>query len=289
MKSVTAVVVTYNSKDSIERALQSVLDSTIAGEIELVMVDNASADGTATFVRERFPGCRIIETGENPGFGRACNLGARESQSEYILLLNPDAWVEGECVERLRGAMAGDARLGWAAPRLFYPDGRRQFNWAPTIGVFGEAVQQLRNRFESRGWVHDALPRLLRAFGDPGWYTAACALVRRGAWSEVEGFDPGFFLYFEDADLGLRLRRARWRAAQVDDARAFHDRHTPQATSENLVRSRESQLRYYRKHRPRWESRLVVGRQTRAAAKIADAGVRARMLAVCERARTAVD
>ena len=137
--------------------------------------------------------------------------------------------------------------------------------------------------------MHDALPRALRGLGDPGWYTAACALVRRRAWDEVDGFDPGFFLYFEDADLGLRLRRAGWRAAQVDDARAFHDRHTPGASSESLVHYRESQLRYYRKHRPRWESRLVVDKQTRAAAKIQDAGVRARMLAVCERARAAVD
>jgi GT2 family glycosyltransferase len=289
MKSVTAVVVTYNSKDSIERPLQSVVDSTIADEIELVLVDNASADGTAAFVRERFPGCRVIESSENLGFGRACNLAARESASEHILLLTPDAWVDAPCVERLRGAMAGDARLGWAAPRLFYPDGRLQFNWAPTIGILGEAVQQLRNRFESRGWVHDALPRLVRSLGDPGWYTAACGLVRRRAWDAVDGFDPGFFLYFEDADLGLRLRSAGWRAGPVDDARAFHDRHTPQATSETLVHSRESQLRYYHQHRPRWESRLVVGKQTRAAAKIQDAVVRARMLAVCERARAAVD
>ena len=121
MKSVTAVVVTHNSKDSIERPLQSVVDSTIADQIELVLVDNASADGTADLVRQRFPGCRVIDAGENLGFGRACNLGARESESEHILLLNPDAWVDAACVERLRGAMAGDQRLGWAAPRLFVP------------------------------------------------------------------------------------------------------------------------------------------------------------------------
>ena len=104
MKSVTAVVVTHNSKDSIERPLQSVVDSTIADQIELVLVDNASADGTADLVRQRFPGCRVIDAGENLGFGRACNLGARESESEHILLLNPDAWVDAACVERLRGS-----------------------------------------------------------------------------------------------------------------------------------------------------------------------------------------
>jgi GT2 family glycosyltransferase len=289
MKSVAVIVVAYNSRDTIERALRSVVDSTIAGEMEAVVVDNASSDGTPAFVRERFVQCRVIEAGENLGFGRACNLAASATESEFILLLNPDAWLEPTCLVRLRAAMRADARLAWAAPRLSYPDGRRQFNWAPTVGVFGEAAQQLRNQFESRAWVHGALPGVLRMLGDPGWYTAACGLVRRRAWDEVAGFDPGFFLYFEDADLGVRLRQAGWRAAPVDSALAFHDRRTPDATSERLVRYRESQLRYYRRHRPPWENRFVVKKQKRAAARIADDAVRARMLAVCERARVAPD
>jgi GT2 family glycosyltransferase len=289
MKSVAVIVVAYNSRDTIERALQSIVDSTIAGEVEAVVVDNASSDGTAAFVRERFPSCRVIEPGENLGFGRACNLAASETESEFILLLNPDAWVEPSCIERLRAAMVADEKLAWAAPRLFYPNGRRQFNWSPTISILGEAVQQLRNRLESASWVHVALPRVMRGFGGAGWYTAACGLMRRRAWDQVGGFDPGFFLYFEDADLGLRLRRAGWRTAPVDDARAVHDRRAPGALSDAMVRYRESQLRYYRKHRPRRESKLVVNRQTRAAARIADESVRARMLAVCERARVASD
>jgi GT2 family glycosyltransferase len=284
MTSVAVIVVAYNSRDTIEQALQSVVDSTIADEMEIVVVDNASSDGSAALVRQRFPSCRVIEPGENLGFGRACNVAASETQSEYILLLNPDAWVEPTCVERLRAAMVADEKLAWAAPRLFYPDGRPQFNWAPTISIFGEAVQQLRNRFESRACVHGAVPWVLRAMGSRGWYTAACGLVRRRAWNDVGGFDPGFFLYFEDADLGVRLRKAGWLAAPVESAVALHDRRKPGAASETLVRYRESQLRYYRLHRPRWENRYVVKRQKRAAAKIADAAVRARMLAVCERA-----
>jgi GT2 family glycosyltransferase len=289
MKSVSVIVVGYNSRDSIERSLRSVTDSTIADDLELVVVDNASSDGTAAFVRERFPSCRVIEPGENLGFGRACNLAAGETESELILLLNPDAWVEPSCIERLRAAMIADESLAWAAPRLSYPDGRRQFNWAPTISIFGEALQQVRNQFESRAWVHGALPRVVRALGDRGWFTAACGLVRRRAWNEVGGFDPEFFLYFEDADLGLRLREAGWRAVEVEEARAVHDRRTLAAESEAMVRYRESQLLYYCKHRTRRENRVLLNRQTKGAAKIADAAARARLLAVYERARAAAD
>jgi GT2 family glycosyltransferase len=266
MTSVTVLIVAHDSSPSLERALTSVEAS--SDDLEIVLVDNASSDGTVELVRARFPRCRLIESGENLGFGRACNLAARATTGELILLLNPDAWVDTTCVDRLRQAMASDPRLAWAAPRLHYPGGRRQFVWAPTVGIFGEAIQRLRNRFERRRWAHDLLPRMVRALGDPGWYSAACALVRRRAFDEIGGFDPGFFLYFEDADLGLRLRRAGWRLAQIGDASAFHDRHAPPPST--LVRYRESQLRYYRKHRPRWENRVLLRMQTKQARHTAE-------------------
>jgi GT2 family glycosyltransferase len=311
MSPVSVILVGHNSRPFLERALASLCEEApersprpvevgdergglaparqAGSDLDLVLVDNASTDGTADLVRARFPRCRVIEAGENLGFGRACNLGVRESTGEHILFLNPDAWVDPSCIDHLRRAMQSDPRIGWAAPRLFYPDGRRQFIWAPTVGVVGEALRLLRNRFERRQWSHGLLPRALRALGDPGWYTAACALLRRRAWDEVGGFDPGFFLYFEDADLGLRLRQAGWRLAQVAEARAYHDRHLPSASSGAMAHYRESQLRYYRKHRPRWENRVLLRKQTREARNVADEAMRARLLEVCGRAREALE
>jgi N-acetylglucosaminyl-diphospho-decaprenol L-rhamnosyltransferase len=148
--------------------------------------------------------------------------------------------------------------------------------------MFGEAVQRLRNRFESRAWVQGPVPRVLRALGDRGWFTAACGLVRRRAWDAVGGFDPGFFLYFEDADLGVRLREVRWVSKEIAAARAIHDRRRPRASSDAAVRYRQSQLRYYRKHRPPWESRLLLRKLRRDAARIEDVATRVRLRQVCE-------
>ena len=288
MQSVCAVIVGHDSRAFLERALGSV-ERALRPTDELLLVDNLSTDGTADFVRARFPRCRVIESGENLGFGRACNLAVQDTAKELILLLNPDAWVDPSCVERLRQAMAADGTLGWAAPKLAYPDGSPQFIWGPTLGVFGEVLQRTRNRFERRRWAHVLLPRLLRLGGDPGWFSAAVGLLRRDAWLEVGGFDPGFFLYFEDADLSLRLRRAGWKLAEVESALAFHDKQGPSASSNRMVRYRESQLRYYRKHRPRWENRFLLRRVGRKAARMTEGATRASLLAVCERARRAFE
>lgn len=249
--------------------------------LETVVVDNASTDGSLEAVREpeaQDPALRLIASARNLGFGAACNLAVRETRGRYLLLLNPDAWIDATSLRRLVEALEADARLGVAAPGLHYPDGSLQLGWAPPVGVPGEAVQRFRNRFEGRAWNHGLLPRLLRPLLGQGWFSAACLLVRRRAFEEVGGFDEGFFLYFEDADLGLRLGRVGWRQRQVKEARARHVRGvtTTATMGEGRCRQEErggrwqpgltvdverayraSQLRYYRLHRPRWESRYL--------------------------------
>jgi GT2 family glycosyltransferase len=257
-----AVVVSHDSARVLPRCLESLAEAA-AGRLEVVVVDGGSKDGSPDLVRAQFPFARVLELGGNRGFGAADNRGATEVASDALLLLNPDAWLVGDALDRLTDALDGDLRLGLVAPRLRYPDGRPQFVWAPDRGVVGEALQKARNRFEARGWSHRPLERLLRLL-DPGWLTVACALVRRAAFDQVGGFDPGYFLYFEDVDLGLRLRRAGWRAAVVEGATACHLGGGGGALSEvTMLHYRQSQLRYYRQHRPAWEARVLLWRLRR--------------------------
>ncbi len=271
--SISVLVVNHDSgrhlRDCLRRLHQLAADwpAAAAGGIELLVVDNASMDGSEKAVEESRRALeasplsvRLIDAGANLGFGAACNLGAADAGGRYLLLLNPDAWTDARSLRALWRALESDRRLAAAAPALVYPDGSPQFTWAPTVGVAGEAVQRLRNGFEAGAWNHGLLPALLGPFLGPGWFSAACLLLRRSAFEKAGGFDPGFFLYFEDADLGLRLARAGWRQRRVPGARATHVRGvtTGQPPTRALrpeveLHYRASQLRYYDLHRPRWE------------------------------------
>lgn len=300
---VSALVVSFNAGANLRRCLEHLRDSAEflrAGRVgqaaprptlEAVVVDNASSDGSAATAREfgqagaeALP-VRLIQSRRNVGFGAACNLAALEARGRYLLLLNPDAWIDGPSLLRLVDAAEADDRLAVAAPALHYPDGSPQFGWAPPVGVFGEAIQKVRNRCENAGCSHDLLPRLLRSLVGAGWYTAACLLVRRSAFEAVGGFDEGFFLYFEDADMCLRLQRAGFRLRGVAGARAWHVRGavtgggrerrlTP--TAERYYRA--SQLRYYDLHRPRWERLYLRRRLRRKFRRVADEEQRTALL-----------
>lgn len=277
---ITAIVVSYESGSYLERCLGS-LESLAEEGHEIVVVDNASSDGSAELAREGFPFCRVMALDRNIGFGAANNLAAREASGDCLLLVNPDAWLEEGCVKALAAVLQSSPRLGMVAPTLRYPNGDRQFSWNPTRGVVGESVQRFRNRFEKRAWAHGPCARLLRALGDPGWLSASCALVRRQAWDAVGGFDEDFFLYFEDVDLGARLAAAGWDLAEIRDATAFHEKGT---TLSNKLAYRESQFLHYAKHRPRWENRFLVRKQRRKFSREIDPEYRRQLLEIVDRA-----
>lgn len=249
---------------------------------EVIVADNASTDGSRQRVAREMPWVRLLELGKNPGFGTANNRAAEVAEGDRLLLLNSDAWPEPGCLPRLEAALDADPRLGAVAPELRYPDGRRQFCRAPTTGIVGEAIQKLRNPFEAAGWVHRLRPPF-----DPGWLTAACLMLRRRAFDQVGGFDEGYFLYYEDVDLCLRLRRAGWRIDDVPEATAVHvkggSRPGDAPAAERVAGSvayRRSQLRYYATHRPAWENAVLRWRLRRKFGHVEDPERRAELLAL---------
>lgn len=251
---ISVLIVNHNGGEWLGRCLGELHALEGSPFEEVIVADNASTDGSLSAVRRDFPSVRVLALGENLGFGAANNRAAALARGDRLLLLNSDAWPLPGCLPALDRALDLDPRRGWVSPRLSYLDGRRQFHWAPTTSVLGEAVQMVRNRFEARSWAHR-----LGLWPEPGWFTAACALLRREAFESVGGFDEDYFLYFEDVDLCLRLRRAGWHLAEAPDARAVHVKGGSQPAGGGAVGKeyRRSQLRYYRQHRPAWEGRLL--------------------------------
>jgi GT2 family glycosyltransferase len=268
---ISVLVVTYDAERELALCLQSLRDAArelepLGETLEVVVADNGSRDGTRAIVRDRFAEMRCLELGRNLGFGAANNHAAAAASGELLLLLNPDAWLAAGSLPRLVERLRSDPGLGLVSPRFCSPAGERQFDWVPSVSLLGEAVQRFRTSAGRGRFNVESLPRLLRAIGWSGWYTAACALVRRSAFEAVGGFDEGFFLYFEDVDLCTRLEQAGWRLELVPEALAYHvgssgRRAAPLADRKRRelveLEYRRAQLRYYRKHRPAWEQRLL--------------------------------
>ena len=221
--SVSAVVVSYNSAAYLPDCVRSLRAE---GVDEVVVVDNASADGSVAAVLASDPAVVVVETGANLGFGTGANRGVAATTGDYVLILNPDTVVEPGTVKALAEALDRDAGLGLVGPRMETPDGGlypsvRRF---PELGVaFGHAFLGLvrpGNRFTRRyrmlDWDHD------RPAADVDWVGGACLLVRRTAFDVVAGFDEGYFMYVEDVDLCWRLARAGWRIGYEPGGRVVH-------------------------------------------------------------------
>jgi GT2 family glycosyltransferase len=261
---ISAIIVNHDGEAHLGRCLESLEGS----GAEVLLVDNASRDGSLALVRERFPGVRVFPQEENLGFAAANNLAAAKASGETLLLLNADAWLEAGALDLLVAKVGDAPDIGLVAPRLRYPDGRRQFSWSPARGFVGEVLQKALNPFEAQAWVHGSMARWVARLVGATWYTAACVLVRAEAFRAVGGFDESYFMYFEDVDLCIRLEAAGWRLAQEPRAVVCHAGGAAGRSEVDDI-YRPSQLRFYQQHRPQWESRLMERRLRRRFGKAA--------------------
>ncbi len=291
---ISALIVNHNGERYLDRCLSSLGPAArdpqagAVEHLEIVLADNGSRDGSVALVRQSYPGVRVVEIGENLGFGVANNRAAEVAKGDALLLLNNDAWLADGCLDGLVGRLVEEDELGLVAPQLRYPDGGLQTSWSPEVSLMGEAARLLTNRFEGSPFNHGPLSRGLQRLGTGGWFTAACVLLRRRAFDQVGGFDPSFFLYFEDADLCRRLRQAGWKLAQEDSVVAFHEKSGSSAGGGEAARQgarraaieyRRAQLLYYRRHRAGWERRLLRTYLRRKYRKERDLQVREEVLA----------
>jgi N-acetylglucosaminyl-diphospho-decaprenol L-rhamnosyltransferase len=212
VSDVAVVIVSHNSRDDLERSLPVVC----AGERQVIVVDNASTDGTPALTR-RFPNVHLLALRENVGYGAACNVGIASASGPLVLLLNPDAWPVENAIERLTACAERQPRLGAIGPVLQAPDGTRQQSLVgfPTSWWLGRpAITSTRSRVQI-----GALPwsRAVRRF-----VVGAALLVRREAFEQVGGFDPSFFMFYEEVDLCWRLHEAGWGVAVCPEAKFVH-------------------------------------------------------------------
>jgi N-acetylglucosaminyl-diphospho-decaprenol L-rhamnosyltransferase len=252
--AVSIVVVSWNSREHLLRCLAS-LSAHAGPPFETIVVDNASGDGSAAAVRGAFSEARVVENATNEGFSRANNRGWRLARAPHVLILNPDAELLQGALQALVRRAQDEPRLGAVGPRTRNQDGSIQISFGHDLTLRSEWSQRrlVRGVKARQAWaLSEAERRASRPF-EPDWISGSCLLARREALEAVGGFDEGFFLYEEDADLCRRLRRAGWRVAFAPEAEVVH--RLGSAMAQAPLRSRaeyhRSHLRYYRKHNGR--------------------------------------
>ena len=260
MKRVTVVVVSYETRNALLRCLDSVRRHADL-EYEVRVVDNASTDGSAAAVREHHPQARVFENASNVGFARAANQGYRSGEAPYVLFLNSDARLEPGALPVLVSRLESDSEMAAVGPQIRRPDGSIELSFGSDLTLSSEREQRRRIRGlrEGRREVIAEIERLCSKDWSPDWLSAACLLVRRKALKAVDGFDEDYFLYEEDADLGLRLRRAGWWLLFTPTARVIHQAGLSArvtAASSRLAYER-SHVLYYKKHRGLAETLLL--------------------------------
>jgi len=239
---VSVSLVNTNSRDLLLACLESLPAQ--SSEFEIVVLDNASEDGSAAAVRERFPDVRVIEQRHRAGFGANHNTVMRATTGRYVFVLNEDTTSGDWGFDRMVAHLDANPRVAALAPRLVYPDGRQQASaWrfpSPAAAGLGLVTLGRAGIVQSGG----------SETRDVDWAMAAALLLRREALDEVGVFDEGFFIYSEETDLCRRLRAAGWRTQYFPQVTVVHHESQfsagiPERRINEMWRGRH---RYWQKH-----------------------------------------
>ncbi|HEV3483138.1 MAG TPA: glycosyltransferase family 2 protein [Candidatus Acidoferrales bacterium] len=256
-RTISFVIVTWNAKEYVTECLQSIREN-CSVPAEIIVVDNASHDGTPGWVSERFPECHLVETGTNLGFARGNNVGITLATGEYLFLVNSDVKILPRCVENLIELMEANPDVALAGPQMLGPD-----------GSIGRSTMRFPTLWSSlcRALALDSVFPRSRSFagllmGDfdhrrsrdievlNGWFW----VVRRQALGQVGALDEQFFMYGEDMDWCYRFHKAGWRNTFCAESAAVHYGGASSALSPArfYVEQQRGKLQYWKKHHGRF-------------------------------------
>jgi GT2 family glycosyltransferase len=217
-RKVTALIVTYLSRETISHTLDALYPAFECGYASCVVVDNASSDGTADFVAERYPWVKLVRSPENLGFGRGNNLGFKSVETPYLLFLNPDASIKLDGLKVLVEFLESHSKAGIVGPATLILDKGYQYA--------GKLLTPMRLIRTSLGFgAKREEERVIEPGGEPfqtTWICGAVFMIRSSLFRELGGFDPRFFLYYEETDLCLRTLRSDYEIWAVGEASSEH-------------------------------------------------------------------
>lgn len=244
------IVVSWNTRDILADCLESVYRHPPTDPFELVLVDNASSDGSAEMVKTRYPQVRLVESGSNLGFAQGNNLAVPMCVGEYILLLNPDTIVKPKALQALIDFLDTHPEAGAAGSMLLNPDGTLQPSCHPRPQLGRELWRLLH--FDS-----------LKPYGRYNMYQwdltknrevdvlmGASLIVRKVILDQIGFLDGDYFMYSEEVDLCFRLQKAGWKLYYVPESKVIHlgGQSSKQVPTDMFLQLYLGKLKYFRKH-----------------------------------------
>lgn len=247
------VIVNWNTREMVLGCLLSIYQNIapqLQSRLETIVVDNCSTDGSRQAIRQKFPSARLIENDVNVGFARANNQAIEQSTGQYVLLLNPDTKVKPGALETMVDFLERHPGAGAVGARILNPDGSLQTSCYPAPSVSRELWYLLHldsiwsyATYRMDEWAVD-VPRAVDSL------MGACLMLRSTALIEVGLLDGAFFMYSEEVDLCLRLRKAGWNLFWVPHAEVMHygGQSTKQVATPMFLQLYQSKIQYFRKH-----------------------------------------
>ena len=254
--TLSIVIVNFNGGAHIANCLASLDAAPPATSHEIVVVDNASTDGSPDDVRRRWPQVKLVALEKNVGFSAGNNAGIRATTGDLILLLNNDTIVGPGALDRLIERLQAHGDAAVAGPRLVDGEGRLEISFGPMISPLAELRQKAIGRLYDRGVsaVESYVARRAAAERYVDWVSGACLLVYRRDAEAAGLLDERYFLYTEDVDFCAAIRARGRKILFTPHAQITHLRGKSRATAPRMTNLayRRSQIAFYEKHHPRW-------------------------------------
>jgi GT2 family glycosyltransferase len=257
------IILNWNTQEDTKRCIDSILESRPKKSIEIILVDNASSDGSRETLPKQFPVCQYIQNSKNIGFGAGNNRGIPAARGKYVFFLNSDTIVTKESLEKLLEFADHNPDAGIIGPKLLNKDGTLQYSCRnfPNLGVGFFRNTPLGRLFPHNRYTQDYLLSDWdhQSVREVDWVSGAALLIRREALDKLKGFDEDFYMYCEDVDLCYRAREAGWKTVYFPDSIIYHiiGRSSDKAPTRMTWFFHQSMYLFYKKHYAKSTSILI--------------------------------
>jgi len=258
MTILSIIILSYNTKNITSKCVESIVNQYKKelghGEIEVIVVDNASSDASASEIsnlKSQISNLRIIQNKENVGFAKGCNIGVRESKGKYILFLNSDTEVLDRGFLKMVDYLDTNKKIGILGGKLLNPD----YSPQPSAGKFYTMLNFLLLVIggERFGWLRSSPKKIKRV----DWVSGACFMIGRELFDKLGGFDKHFFMYMEDMELCFRAKNCGFPTYFYPDIKLIHQSLGSSNREFAVKNINKGILYFYQKHKSYWQYLLV--------------------------------